>query len=291
LRIDTQTTELYQDDDNAGVLLREAPPGDFAVEAELRLDLPAEGCCWDFAQAGLLIYGDDDRYLKLVHVSIGATRQTEFAKEVPAREPGWPRFGGSGVGPPGDSTVLRIVRRVYGEQERYTAYTRALKDAWVRGGTWTHRLGDSARIGLVAMNRAGFEARFERVTTYALLPYPCEDPALADPCRASPPDEVEQLDVEPLADTGDGSDSARLSWTPTLGADVYDVSRSALSSLGEADYGPCLADDRAGTEMEDAQDPPAGDGFGYLVRGAQPLCAWAGPWGAGRQNDHPSACP
>ena len=40
------------------------------------------GCCQNFVQAGIVIYGNDDNYIKLVHVSIFNTRQTEFAKEL-----------------------------------------------------------------------------------------------------------------------------------------------------------------------------------------------------------------
>jgi hypothetical protein len=185
--------------------------------------------------------------------------------------------------------VLRVVRRVYGDEERYTAYTRSDSAGWVRGGTWVHRLGADLRIGLVAMNRAGFTARFERVTVHRLPPYPCEDPALADPCRDSPPAEVERLHVEP--EDGGGSGASRVLWDPAARAAVYDVSRAALEDLDGRDYGPCLADDLLGTELIDPDLPEGGGGFGYLVRGAEPLCAWSGPWGGDRRNEHPDACP
>jgi arabinan endo-1,5-alpha-L-arabinosidase len=38
----------------------------------------------------------------------------------------------------------------------------------VRGGTWTHQLGASARIGLASMGGAGFTARFDYVRVYRL---------------------------------------------------------------------------------------------------------------------------
>jgi arabinan endo-1,5-alpha-L-arabinosidase len=290
LWMETQGTELHRDSNTAPVLVHPAPPGDFVVETELRFDLPAEGCCWDFAQAGVVLYAGDDRYLKLVHVSIGATRQTEFGKEVPSRGEGWPRFGGSGAGPPGTSTVLRITRRVYGEEERYTAYSRADGGPWVRSSTWIHRLGDEVRLGLVAMNHPGFTARFERVTTYALPPYPCDEPSNADPCRASPPGEVRPVRVN-LVDAGAAGEAARISWDPDVAATVYDVSRAELAALDTGDYGPCLANDLTATELLDHDVPAAGAGFAYLVRGADPLCGWSGPWGNDRDNEHPEACP
>jgi arabinan endo-1,5-alpha-L-arabinosidase len=38
----------------------------------------------------------------------------------------------------------------------------------VRGGVWTHQLGDSARIGLVSMGGASFVANFDYVRVYKL---------------------------------------------------------------------------------------------------------------------------
>lgn len=282
LVLDTNAGELFEDADDASVLIRDAPPGSFAVEVELRFDVPAEGCCHDFAQAGLVLYGDDDRYLKLVHVAIGSTRQTEFGKEVPPRGAGWPRYGGSSVGPPGDVSMLRVVRRIEGAEETYTAYTRADAGTWRRGGTWTHTLGSAAKIGVVAMNRAGYTARFDRVTVHDVLPYPCDDPQAADPCRDAPPGEVTGLRFV---------DEARLSWPAALGATAYDVLRGTVSRLSVGDYGECVANDTPETSFADVEVPGGASAFTYLVRGADPTCGWAGPWGSQRTNDNPATCP
>ncbi len=50
-----------------------------------------------------------------------------------------------------------------GGEEVYTAYTRQDGKAWVRGGSWTHDLGEDARLGLVAMGGSGFTASFDYV--------------------------------------------------------------------------------------------------------------------------------
>jgi arabinan endo-1,5-alpha-L-arabinosidase len=130
--------------------------------------VPAEGCCFNYVQAGLVVYGDDDNFIKLTHASIWETRQTEFAKEVPTGAPGFPRYGNTVVGPPDDWTYLRIVRRQHAGEEQYTAYTSQDGASWVRGGTWTHELGPDARLGLVAMGGTGFTADFEYVRVYRL---------------------------------------------------------------------------------------------------------------------------
>lgn len=183
LRWPVEHSDLYVDSNTASVLVRPAPRGDYVVETSVRLEnLPAQGCCFNYAQAGLVIYGDDDNFVKLTDISIWETRQTEFAKELSPVPDGWSRYGNTVVGPPGDDwTHLRIVverlrgaerRAAGGDTERYTAYTSQDGTHWVRGGAWTHRLGD-ARIGLVSMGATDqvttpITAEFDDVHVYAL---------------------------------------------------------------------------------------------------------------------------
>ena len=168
-RFDTQARDLFEGSNNASVLTEAAPNGPYIVEAKVRLNVPPEGCCFNFTQAGLVIYGNDDNFIKLVHVSIWETRQTEFAKEwFPPPVAGWPRYGNTVVGPPGEWTWLRIAKETGGGEEQYTAYTSRDGVIWERGGTWTHELGQNARIGLVSMGGAGFTANFDYVRVYRL---------------------------------------------------------------------------------------------------------------------------
>lgn len=172
LRMDTQAADLYEGSNNASVLVEDAPDGNYVVETKVRLSVPAEGCCFNYVQAGLVIMANDDEFVKLTHVSIWNTRQTEFAKEVAPNAPGYPRYGNTIVGPSGEWTWLRVVKQTagahaasgaYGGEERYTAYTSHDGVTWTRGGTWTHALGSDARIGLVAMGGSGFVAEFDYV--------------------------------------------------------------------------------------------------------------------------------
>jgi arabinan endo-1,5-alpha-L-arabinosidase len=164
----TQAADLFVDSNNASVLLESTPNGNYVVETRVKLNLPPEGCCYNYVQAGLVIYGDDDNFIKLVHVSIWETRQTEFAKEVFPVPAGYPRYGNTVVGPPGEWTYLRIVKRNRAGEEHYTAYTSLDGVNWVRGGTWTHELGPDASIGLVSMGGSGFVAEFDYVRVYKL---------------------------------------------------------------------------------------------------------------------------
>jgi arabinan endo-1,5-alpha-L-arabinosidase len=184
LRWEVEHTDLYVDSNTASVLVRDAPSGDYVVETKVRLSgLPDEGCCFNYAQAGLVIYEDDDNFIKLTDISIWETRQTEFAKEMYPVPEGWSRYGNTVVGPPGDDwTYLRIVverltgaeqREAGGDTERYTAYTSQDGVTWVRGGVWTASLGDDALIGLVSMGATDqvtstITAEFDYVRVYSL---------------------------------------------------------------------------------------------------------------------------
>ncbi|MDT0215022.1 family 43 glycosylhydrolase [Rothia sp. ARF10] len=184
LRWEVEHTDLYVDSNTASVLVRDAPSGDYVVETKVRLEgLPDEGCCFNYAQAGLVVYEDDDNFVKLTSASIWETRQTEFAKELSPVPEGWSRYGNTVVGPPGDDwTYLRIVverltgaeqAAAGGDTERYTAYTSQDGTTWVRGGTWTHSLGEDALIGLVSMGATDqvtspITAEFDYVRVYGL---------------------------------------------------------------------------------------------------------------------------
>lgn len=165
---DTQAADLFENSNNASVLTEPVPSGNYMVETRVKLNLPPEGCCFNYVQAGLVIYGDDNNFIKLVPVSIWETRQTEFAKELAPVPAGYPRYGNTVVSAPSEWTYLRIVRRANREGELYTSYTSTDGTHWTRGGTWTHQLGANARIGLVSMGGSGFTANFDYVHVYVL---------------------------------------------------------------------------------------------------------------------------
>jgi arabinan endo-1,5-alpha-L-arabinosidase len=162
LAMPTQDADLFEDRNDASVLVEPLPEGDVAVEVRVRLLPPPEGCCQNYVQAGLVLRGDDDAYVKLALVSIWETRQTEFARELVSVPEGAPRYGNTVVGPPGEEwTWLRIVVERRPGGDLFTPWTSRDGVAWVQGGAWTHDLGERAEIGLVAMGAAGFTAEFD----------------------------------------------------------------------------------------------------------------------------------
>jgi arabinan endo-1,5-alpha-L-arabinosidase len=180
-------SDLNSANNTASVLLRRAPRGDFIVETAVKVNIPDDpDCCYNYAQGGVLVYQDDDNFVKLTNTSIWNTRQTEWAKEIFPVPEGWNRYGNTVVGPPsnpGEWTYLRIaVERLTdaqqlqarGDTHGYTAYTSQDRETWVRGGEWTHTL-TKRRIGLVAMGLApneftpgDYRAKYNYVRAYRL---------------------------------------------------------------------------------------------------------------------------
>ena len=160
--MDTQAADLHVDNNSASVLVRDLPTGNWMIETKVKIDLPAEGCCFNYVQAGLVVYEDDNNYLKLVHASIWETRQTEWAKEMAPVPDGYPRYGNTVVTAPGEWTWLRVARWEHGGRWHYQAYVSRDGTNWNRGGVWTHNLG-SPQLGLVAMGGSGFHAEFDYV--------------------------------------------------------------------------------------------------------------------------------
>ena len=165
----TQDGDLFVNSNDAPVLTRPVAAREYIVETRVRLDAPLGKCGLDcnFNQAGAVVYRNDDNFIKLVDVSIFNTRQTEFAKELGPVPPNFPRYGNTVVGPPGEWTRLRVAKEVVRGEERYTAYTQQDGGEWVRGGTWTHALGE-ADLGLVSFGGAGYTATFDYVRVYRL---------------------------------------------------------------------------------------------------------------------------
>jgi arabinan endo-1,5-alpha-L-arabinosidase len=160
LRWPTQAADLTGPGGTASVLLRDAPAGAYTVETKVAIDL-GENDVRNFQQAGLVAYVNDDLFLRLSHVAIWNTRQTEFGKEQPFAN--GLSYGGMAVGTPAPVTWLRLSHRIdpaNGEHEFRAASSRDGRH-WTWGGVWTLPAGTSPRIGLAAHGGAGATAEFD----------------------------------------------------------------------------------------------------------------------------------
>jgi arabinan endo-1,5-alpha-L-arabinosidase len=144
-----ERADLVGQDNTANVLLRDAPDGRWAVATKVTVDLGVD-VIRNYQQAGLVAYVDDNLFTRLSHVAIWNTRQTEFGKEMPYADR--LAYGGTIIGPPSDTTWLRITHRVdprNGEHE-LRGWTSRDGSTWVRGGVWTLPAGADIKVGLVA---------------------------------------------------------------------------------------------------------------------------------------------
>ncbi|MFG1738946.1 family 43 glycosylhydrolase [Micromonospora chalcea] len=149
LRWPVQNADLSGTGNNAGVLLHDAPTGNYVAETKVTLDL-GEDSVRNYQQAGLVAYVGDDRFARLTQVSIWNTRQVEYGYELPFA--GQPVYGGSIVGTPGTTTWLRLAHRVdpvTGEHE-FRAGSSRDGQRWTWGAVWTFPADTTPRIGLVA---------------------------------------------------------------------------------------------------------------------------------------------
>ncbi|WP_427896602.1 family 43 glycosylhydrolase [Kribbella sp. GL6] len=153
----------------ASLLLRDQPTGNFVVETKLHLDV-GTGTVRNYQQAGLLVYVDDENWMRLDHVAGGTGRFIEFGKRMrftPVGAPSVVTFGGAMIGPPAETTWLRLAHDVVPQtgEHRYRAASSTDGKHWVWGAAWTLPAGTTPRIGLVSQgSSAQTEAQYGKAT-------------------------------------------------------------------------------------------------------------------------------
>lgn len=176
LRWPTEAADLTGPDDsngdkpggvsnNAGVLLCDPGAGSWTIQTKVTTDFGVDDIR-NFQQAGLIAYVTDDLFTRFSTVSIWNTRQTEFGKEMPYE--GRLLYGGTIVGPPANTTWLRLTHRLdqrNGEHE-LRAWSSRDGRTWVKGGVWTLPANAQLRVGLVSHGGAGGTARFDYFRLY-----------------------------------------------------------------------------------------------------------------------------
>jgi hypothetical protein len=161
----TQAADLVGTTNDAGILMRDPGQGAWTVETKVSIDLGTD-TVRNYQQAGLVAWSSDDDFARLSHVAIWNTRQVEFGRELPYA--GRLSYGGTIVGPPAETTWLRITHRVDpadGEHE-LRAWSSRDGTTWVKGGVWTLPADADLRVGLVSHGGAGATARFDYLRLY-----------------------------------------------------------------------------------------------------------------------------
>jgi hypothetical protein len=165
-----ENTDLNGPGSNSDLLLREPPSqhGDWAIETKLTIDT-GENEVLNYQQGGLVTYVNDDLFTRLSHVAIWNTRQTEFGKEMPYA--GRVQNGGTIVGPPAETTYLRIVHHfdATNNEHELRAWTKRQGGEWVKGGVWTLPGESHIQVGLISHGRQTGDrktSRFDYFRTY-----------------------------------------------------------------------------------------------------------------------------
>jgi arabinan endo-1,5-alpha-L-arabinosidase len=160
----TQDADLHLGRNSASVLLRDAPTGAYMVETKLMIDLGVDTV--RSGQAGLIVYGSDDHYLRFTHTAIGNTRWAEYGKEMPFSD--GLVTGSMAIGRPAHTTWLRLAHRLdpVSDEHEFRAGVSLDGRTWDWGGVWTIPSGAHPRIGLISMSGSGATARFDYVRVF-----------------------------------------------------------------------------------------------------------------------------
>ncbi|WP_028047635.1 family 43 glycosylhydrolase [Cellulomonas sp. URHE0023] len=166
LRWPTEAGDIVGTGNDAGLLLQDVPETPWVAETRLTIDLGTD-TVRNYQQGGILAYVDDDLWSRLSHVAIWNTRQTEFGHEQPFA--GRLSFGGTIVGPPDETTWLRLVHRTDdGGEHEVQAFTSTDGQTWVAGGVWTFPAGSDLKVGLLSLGGVGATSQFDYLHVYRL---------------------------------------------------------------------------------------------------------------------------
>jgi arabinan endo-1,5-alpha-L-arabinosidase len=200
LTIDGQPGQFYQTEHSGqNVLLERAPAGNFIAQAKVALD-PSE----NYQQAALVLWQDDDTWMRLSAESNSGTDATEWAKQadVTSPYPGFscgpaypavtcPVYGSAFLEVPGFSPAARDLAargpqarpaprqpwawlRIVRKGRDVTAYTSLNGRSWTPGATYNldgFAAGAPLRVGILATSAGApdpIPAHFAYVRVYAL---------------------------------------------------------------------------------------------------------------------------
>jgi hypothetical protein len=110
-------------------------------------------------------------------------------------------------------------------------------------------------------------------------------------CAPLDSEQGEPGEVTAVVAHGPSGQPTELSWNAAPRADLYDVIRGSLGSVSSGP-GSCHAPAHNGLVFVDAESPPPGDGFAYLIRGYDSGCGGGGTLGVDSSGEaRISACP
>jgi len=171
LEFPVQPGDLTGTRNDASVLLRDAPDGEWTVETKVEMGWGTEALP-RHPKSGLVVYVDDDHHVRLTSMARGITRKTALLKEMPyaGRAVSSDNNVPSMAGPAGEETTwLRLhhdIDPVTGERH-LRAGTSPDGVHWTWGGVQTLPGDAPVRIGLVSLGGdEAYPARFDYLRVY-----------------------------------------------------------------------------------------------------------------------------
>jgi arabinan endo-1,5-alpha-L-arabinosidase len=154
------------------ILAETEPTGNYMIEVKFHSLVPPTACCSaNYSSQGLLVYSNDNTYLRLDEAANFDTRQIEYLNQLTSLSTVFYAPGGTPNG--ANYTYLRLAKRITNTTTgaaTYTSYSSVDGVNYVRGPAWDVSYGTSGtKVGIFAGN-TGFGAIFSYIHVSTLTP-------------------------------------------------------------------------------------------------------------------------
>jgi arabinan endo-1,5-alpha-L-arabinosidase len=154
------------------ILAETEPVGNYLIEVRFHSLVPPTSCCTaNYSSQGLLVYSNDNTYLRLDEFADFDTRQLEFLNQLTSLSTEF--YAPVGTPNGGNYTYLRLAKRITNTTTGaaiYTSYSSVDGVNYVRGPAWNTSYGTSGtKVGIFSGN-TGFGATFSYIHVSTLTP-------------------------------------------------------------------------------------------------------------------------
>ena len=154
------------------ILAETEPAGNYLIEVKFHSLVPPTTCCTaNYSSQGLMVYSNDNTYLRLDEFADFDTRQIEFLNQVNSLSTDY--YAPVGTPNGANFTYLRLSKRITNTTTgaaTYTSYSSVDGVNYVRGPAWDVSYGTSGtKVGIFAGN-TGYGATFSYIHVSMLTP-------------------------------------------------------------------------------------------------------------------------
>lgn len=154
------------------ILAETEPSGNYLIEIKFHSLVPPTSCCTaNYSSQGLLVYNNDNTYLRLDEFADFDTRQIEFLNQLSSLSTDF--YAPVGTPNGANFTYLRLAKRITNTTTgaaTYTSYSSVDGVHYVRGPSWNVSYGTSGtKVGIFSGN-TGYGAIFSYIHVSTLTP-------------------------------------------------------------------------------------------------------------------------